>query len=209
MKIFKNLEGAKAPPSHAYHPPPTQNMFNEMHVYGQFPILSTYTVMLSGLCKNGHIEEAIDLFHSLENTKYKPSIELFSILIDGMCKAGTLEEARKMFTEISERGLMPDVVTYNIMLSGLCKKSMSLEADKLLMEMEEKGCLPDSISFNILPHGISEYTLRSFKGRMFLNSPCSSRTQDKGHSLFPGSYGHLYIKQQSHKEWSVHIPSPL
>ncbi|XVF38368.1 hypothetical protein REPUB_Repub20aG0095400 [Reevesia pubescens] len=130
-----------------------KKMFNEMHVYGQSPILSTYAIMLAGLCKNGQIEEAVDLFHSLESTKDKPSIELFSILIDGVCKAGRMEESRKMSTEIPEKGLVPDVVTYNIMLNGLGKKSMSLEADNLLMEMEEKGCLPDSISFNVIING--------------------------------------------------------
>ncbi|CAL5413487.1 unnamed protein product [Camellia sinensis] len=116
-----------------------------MQVCGLSPDLHAYSVLLAGLCKNGHIEEAICLFESVKSTELESNIEVVSILINGMCRAGKLGEARKQFDELSKKGLVPDVVTYNIMINGLCKK--------LFLQMEEKGCSLDSISFNIMIQG--------------------------------------------------------
>ncbi|XWS08846.1 hypothetical protein CRYUN_Cryun40dG0035400 [Craigia yunnanensis] len=126
-------------------------MFNEMLVYGQFPILSTYnTVVLCGLCKNGHIEEAIDLFHSLENTKYKPSIELFNILIGGMCKAGTSEEARKCLLKSLRKVAYQTPISFNIIIHGLLREKEVEKAMNRLKETCRRNFSPDEAVTSML-----------------------------------------------------------
>ncbi|KAM1104233.1 hypothetical protein ACFX19_012823 [Malus domestica] len=53
--------------------------FEEMQTCGQTLVLSTYTVMLDGLCKNGNIDEATELFESVKDPKLEPGIQFWSI----------------------------------------------------------------------------------------------------------------------------------
>ncbi|RZC80962.1 hypothetical protein C5167_043532, partial [Papaver somniferum] len=129
-----------------------------MQTFGPSPNEVTYGTMLDGLCKNGKIEEAIELFESMEGIGALANIEMYTILIHGLCRADQLEDARKMFHEIPEKGLVPNVVTYNTMMSGLFHRKMSLKVDKLIIEMEEKCCLPTARTYDTIIKGF-------FKGK--------------------------------------------
>lgn len=100
------------------------------------PNLFTYSALIDGLFKNGHVEEAIALLQSLERDKKELNIEVYSVVIDGLCRVGRLE-ARKKLDQLSEKYLVPDVVTFNILINGICKKEMIMETDMLLVQMEK------------------------------------------------------------------------
>lgn len=57
------------------------------------PNLRTYIVLIDGLCKNGYLSEALELFYDLEKCKSKLNIEFVSCLIDGLCRVRRLETA--------------------------------------------------------------------------------------------------------------------
>lgn len=100
------------------------------------PNLFTYSALIDGIFKNGHVEEAIALLQSLERDKKELNIEVYSVVIDGLCRVGRLE-ARKKLDKLSEKYLVPDVVTFNILINGICKKEMIMETDMLLVQMEK------------------------------------------------------------------------
>lgn len=100
--------------------------------------LFTYSALIDGLFKNGHVEEAIALLQSLGRDKYELNVEVFSVVIDGLCRV------EKKLDQLSKNDLVPDV-TFNILINGIRKKEMIMETDKLLVQMEKKGCFPDYI----------------------------------------------------------------
>lgn len=53
--------------------------------------LSIYGIFLNGMCKNGCLLGAIELFNDLKSYNLKLDIEAFNRVIDGLCKVGKLE----------------------------------------------------------------------------------------------------------------------
>ncbi|KAF8401945.1 hypothetical protein HHK36_012896 [Tetracentron sinense] len=108
--------------------------FNEIQACGQRPDLVTYNLLLDGLCQNQCLDEAMTLFHLIEDSKFKPNIITYGILIDGMCKAGKLKAAMELFCSFPAKGLEPSVSTYNIIINGLYKEGLLDEANELLVK---------------------------------------------------------------------------
>lgn len=55
------------------------------------------------MCNKNHLEEAMELFHVMENNGLKPNVVIYSIIVDGMCKAGKLDQAKELFYRLSSR----------------------------------------------------------------------------------------------------------
>ncbi|KAF1874152.1 hypothetical protein Lal_00041597 [Lupinus albus] len=64
------------------------NLFDEMlqRVLGEFrPSLTTYNVMINGLCKNEYVNNALALFRNLQQHGFIPQILTYNALINGLC----------------------------------------------------------------------------------------------------------------------------
>ncbi|KAL0286874.1 UNVERIFIED_CONTAM: hypothetical protein Sradi_7137100 [Sesamum radiatum] len=115
-----------------------KKLFDQMQLSGLSPSVSVYTVLLDGLCKIGHSEEALELYSSAERNRLQPSIEFFSILVDGMRRAGRLEEkddtdkAIRLLKDMHNRNLMPNkAVTW--MILQLMQSSNTMAASQTTM----------------------------------------------------------------------------
>ena len=105
--------------------------------------------MLDGLCKGGHIEEAVDLLHKMEIQRLDlKHTSMYVVILDGSCKIGRLDGAQDLCNSHFLKGLDPDVVTYSTMILGLCSKGLLKEAKDFLIKMEENGCSADRITDN-------------------------------------------------------------
>ena len=60
-----------------------RKLFGEMQHDNVLPDPCTYHILIDGLCKNGCVLEAVDLFHNLKNCKFDLSVEIVSCLING------------------------------------------------------------------------------------------------------------------------------
>lgn len=59
-----------------------------MKLYNVAPDLSTYNILIDGLCKNNCVPEAVELFHTLEMNKFEFGIEIFNCLMMDYVKQG-------------------------------------------------------------------------------------------------------------------------
>ncbi|XP_028114903.1 pentatricopeptide repeat-containing protein At3g22470, mitochondrial-like [Camellia sinensis] len=98
----------------------------------------TYGILLDGLCKNGHISEALSLFHVMESNSLHLDI---------------LDTARALFSNLSSKGLQPDVKTYTTMIQGFCEEGLLHDAKELFVKMEHNGCLPNDVTYNTIIRG--------------------------------------------------------
>ncbi|GMN59754.1 hypothetical protein TIFTF001_028846 [Ficus carica] len=98
------------------------------------PNIRTYAILLDGLCKNGELEEAMALFHNMEEKKLQLNIVIYNTLIGGTCKAGNLAAAKDLFCKLSFKGIQRDVRTYGIMIDGLLSGGLLGEALNLKMK---------------------------------------------------------------------------
>ncbi|GMN53494.1 hypothetical protein TIFTF001_022637 [Ficus carica] len=60
-------------------------LVDDMKTSGQSPVLSTYAILLAGLCKNREINEVANLVPSLKSAMLETCFQLRSILIHGLC----------------------------------------------------------------------------------------------------------------------------
>ncbi|MFQ6660831.1 hypothetical protein Gotur_029204 [Gossypium turneri] len=64
---------------------------------GQVTDIVTCLILLDGLCKTGHIEEALKLFQAMQNSGLELEIVPYTILIDGFVKLGISKLPRNYF----------------------------------------------------------------------------------------------------------------
>ncbi|RID78246.1 hypothetical protein BRARA_A01091 [Brassica rapa] len=151
-----------------------------------------YSVLISGLFKEGRAEEAMSLWKKMGERDCKPNIVVYSALVDGLCREGKPDEAKEILNEmisngclpnaytysslmrglfkagLSEEAIQPDVVTYNILLDGLCVHKDVSRAVDLLNCMLERGCDPDVITCNVFLKSLREKSGACEEGRRFL-----------------------------------------
>ena len=74
-----------------------KNKFREMIESGTAVSISTYAIILRGLCANGCTNEAIILFRKLGAMNVKFNITILNTMIDAMYKVQKREEANELF----------------------------------------------------------------------------------------------------------------
>ncbi|XP_031257988.1 putative pentatricopeptide repeat-containing protein At3g16710, mitochondrial [Pistacia vera] len=103
------------------------------------PDIVSYGSIIDGLCKDGLVDKAKELFLEMKGKTIKPDVVVFNSLIYGCCFVGNLEEAKGLFVEMADQGLQPNLLAYNTMVSGFCKERKIEEANWLLELIIQRG----------------------------------------------------------------------
>ncbi|GMI94977.1 hypothetical protein HRI_003167000 [Hibiscus trionum] len=130
-----------------------RTLFDNVVKEGGFqPDVSSYTILIRGLCKKGMIESAQKVFDEMP---CKPNSFTFNTLINGFCKKGDMESARLLFDKmVTEVDCLPEVVTYTTLIDGYCRKGDFVEANKLLIKMVQVGSSPNVLTYNAIVYGL-------------------------------------------------------
>ncbi|KAL4580484.1 hypothetical protein LXL04_016679 [Taraxacum kok-saghyz] len=99
-------------------------------------------IMIKGLCKNGKINDALQVFDEFPKQNCKPNVRTFSTLMHGLCSLGRVEEAFSLLQKMETEGIEPDAISINILISGLRKNGRVEESIHLFDRMLLKGCEP-------------------------------------------------------------------
>ncbi|XP_011089106.1 pentatricopeptide repeat-containing protein At4g21065 [Sesamum indicum] len=114
----------------------------ELHV-------SLGTALLNMYAKSGHLEEALQIF----NTINKKNLQSWTVMISCLADYGRGEEAISLFTRMEEAGLRPDSMSFSVVLSacshrGLLDKGQALfdkmvNVYNIIPTMQHYGCMVD------------------------------------------------------------------
>ncbi|CAA2997593.1 pentatricopeptide repeat-containing At4g11690-like [Olea europaea subsp. europaea] len=117
------------------------------------PDVSTYTIMIKGLCKVGRLDDAWKLFDEMPLQR---NMVTCNTIIDGFCKKGFVENAKIIVEEmVQSETCLPDVVTFTTLIDGYCKKGEVENAMKYFDEMVKRGsCAPNLLTYNDLINGL-------------------------------------------------------
>ncbi|CAI9270229.1 unnamed protein product [Lactuca saligna] len=138
----------------------------KMSINGCHPDIHTYTSLIHGLCKTGHLVSAHDLMKEMESKGYEPNTITYTILIDGFCKNQRFDEASEVIQEMSQKGLSLNTIGYNSIIHSLCKYGDVYKAVNLFEEMRMNGCKRDIFTFNSLIFGLCEIEMIQHALRM-------------------------------------------
>ncbi|KAK9698842.1 hypothetical protein RND81_08G135100 [Saponaria officinalis] len=116
----------------------------------------TVSVLVKGLCADGHIDEAFKLVVRVGDEGHVPIGECYSSLVIWLLNIKRLEEAEKHFRWMLDNSLRPNGLACSIMLKELCAKGRFLDAFHLLEDVEKKGSVVtiDSDIYSILFVGL-------------------------------------------------------
>jgi len=67
-----------------------------------------YNMLLRGLCKEGKMELACDLFNRMPKKGCAPNASTYDSLIYGLCRAGRINDAQKLMGKMLEKRLHPN-----------------------------------------------------------------------------------------------------
>ncbi|KAB5524445.1 hypothetical protein DKX38_022194 [Salix brachista] len=113
-----------------------------------------YNVLINGLCHQGYVGEAIQVFDiRCKNTGLPPTLQMFKTLFFGLCKKGWLVEAELVFEEMEVQGFFVDKVLYTSLMNAHGKNKKMKMAMRVYFRMLKKGCDPDICTYNTLIHG--------------------------------------------------------
>ncbi|KAL6572667.1 hypothetical protein OROMI_013625 [Orobanche minor] len=134
----------------------------------------SYRTLISSLCRNGQINEALSLLSELSDGDVEPDLFLYSMIniIHGLCKLGEVEkavqlykiyikvgdlaEAIRLYENLLKKGSDPTIVTFNTLINGLCKAGKLDLARKWLDDMKMLNVVPAIVTYTTIMNAFCE-----------------------------------------------------
>ncbi|KAJ3676679.1 hypothetical protein LUZ60_004091 [Juncus effusus] len=126
----------------------------KMIEFGFEPDSTTYSTLITGLCKTGRVEEAWGILDFMLTQNCTPTVCTFTPIVQAYCSQGKIEEAKNLMIKMENLGFPPNTITYNILINALCKISRFDQVEKLLEDSESKNWIPNSITYNTYMNGL-------------------------------------------------------
>ncbi|KAJ4820607.1 Pentatricopeptide repeat-containing protein [Rhynchospora pubera] len=114
----------------------------------------SYNIIIDGLCKNGKLRDAKELFDEMPKRSIEATVMSFTTVIHWFLKSGDVGGAMEMFSEMCKRGISPNKVTYSSLIDGLCKEGQSIMAYDLLNRMIKERISPNGLTYRSLVCGL-------------------------------------------------------
>ncbi|KAL5726876.1 hypothetical protein ACHQM5_000124 [Ranunculus cassubicifolius] len=131
-----------------------REIYTVMSTSGIQATVVTYNILLDSFCKEGEVQEALDLREEMINRGASPTLVTCNTFVNGFSKWGRMTEAREEFTNILSRNLVPDIVSYNSLIYGYCRIGNLEEAFLLFDELRSKHLVPTVVTYNTLVDGL-------------------------------------------------------
>nr|XP_043630495.1 putative pentatricopeptide repeat-containing protein At1g12700, mitochondrial [Erigeron canadensis] len=116
--------------------------------------LSSYKIIVKGLCKVGSNFKAIGLLRLLDHHDggCRFDVALYNTILNGLCNDIIfIDYAFTILKEMVEyRAIQPNVHTYNSLIYNLCKLNRWDEVCRMLKQMEDAKISPKVKTFNII-----------------------------------------------------------
>lgn len=125
-------------------PPEADEIFKKMKETGLIP---NAVAMLDGLCKDGLVKEAMNLFGLMREKGTIPEVVVYTAVVEGFCKAAKFDDAKRVFRKMQSNGIVPNAFSYRVLVQGLCKGKKLEESVEFCVEMLEAGHLPNPATF--------------------------------------------------------------
>lgn len=115
-----------------------------------FPRAVDRTLRILGLCNEGKIAGAKEVYDQMIHEGGVPSVLVYSSLIEGFCEHKQVREAFELMNEMVSRGYIPGTSIYNAIITGFCRQGKIMSALNLVEDIRAKGFLLNVGTFSPL-----------------------------------------------------------
>lgn len=133
------------------------SVIDDMVINRLRPDSMTYSTLITGLCRVGRIDEALDFLATMWEENCPPSVQTFTAIVHGFCLQGNLDNARGFMEFMDSKQCPPNVVTYNVFVEALCKVGRFDQVEKVLEESKLKGWKPNVVTYNTYMNGLCKW----------------------------------------------------
>uniref|UniRef100_A0A2P2LN12 Pentatricopeptide repeat-containing protein At5g57250-like n=1 Tax=Rhizophora mucronata TaxID=61149 RepID=A0A2P2LN12_RHIMU len=119
--------------------------------------VADYSIIIDGLCKEGHLLKGLDLCVFAEKKGIKLNIITHNSVINGLCRQGCLFEAFQIFDSLERIDLIPSTITYATLIDSVCKEGHLLDAKQLFERMVLNGHEVNTRIYNSLLNGYCKF----------------------------------------------------
>ncbi|OWM70730.1 hypothetical protein CDL15_Pgr014403 [Punica granatum] len=123
---------------------------------GNFPTTLTLTNLSRNLCKNGRIDELLQVYQALDSNGYFKDVNSYGLMVSFLCLSGRVKEAYGALKEMKKKGLNPPVELYNSIMEACCRDDLIRPAKRLWDEMFSSGCNGNLKTYSLLIRKLSE-----------------------------------------------------
>lgn len=127
-----------------------KSLLLRMGASGPPPGNSVFHLVITGLCKEGEVEDAIALIKVMESKGLRPDVRTYSVIMNAFAKAGLMNEAFKIFCQSKKKHKLLTPMPYHILIRGYCNMEEYEKALECLKDMKEHGVQPTSDEYSIL-----------------------------------------------------------
>ncbi|KAF6163180.1 hypothetical protein GIB67_025044 [Kingdonia uniflora] len=131
-------------------------LFREMEEKGLEIPSHAYSLVISGLCKDGRCSEGYAVFDLMVRKGCKANVAIYTTLIDSFAKSGNIEEGMKLFERMKDEGFEPDEVTYGVIVNSLCKVGKLDNAMEYFEFCREKSFAIIAVFYSSLISGLGK-----------------------------------------------------
>ncbi|KAG8366813.1 hypothetical protein BUALT_Bualt16G0006800 [Buddleja alternifolia] len=112
--------------------------------------------VISWLCHNGELDQALSLSREMESRNWIHSSVVQNIIVQALLNNGQLQEGVEFLNRMELKGLMPENISYDYLIKRFCQHSRVDKAVDLLNVMLRKKILPESTSYDYIIQGLCE-----------------------------------------------------
>lgn len=131
-------------------------ILREMSKNGCTPDVTTYSTLITALCRARRIEDAYNVLERMVDANCSPNLFSYTPILHGLCSKGRIEEAKRLFELMEKCSCSPNVLCYNTLLNSLVIANRVEEARDVFKMM--KNVCPNVSTFNIMVKGYSWYS---------------------------------------------------
>ncbi|GAU16605.1 hypothetical protein TSUD_233570 [Trifolium subterraneum] len=131
-------------PAQESMPQDADEIFKKMKETGLIP---NAVAMLDGLCKDGNVQEALNLFGLMRQKGTIPEIVIYTAVVEGYTKAHKADDAIRIFRKMQSNGIKPNAFSYTVLIQGLYKCSRLQDAVEFCLEMLGEDYSPNVTTF--------------------------------------------------------------
>jgi pentatricopeptide repeat protein len=147
------------------------------------PSEATLSVVISQLCQEGLLQQAVRLLEKMSKHECTASVATYNAVIGGLCEQGHVANALELLRKMQSCGCEPNTFTFEILVKGLCssdrwddteglcspdispfstligllcQRGLTVQAIEVFKQMPKKGCAPDSTTYSTLIDGLAK-----------------------------------------------------
>ncbi|KAG8365939.1 hypothetical protein BUALT_Bualt17G0024100 [Buddleja alternifolia] len=129
-------------------------LFEKMKEHGCAPNTNTYNALITGLCREGRLEEAWRLVDHLKQCGMSPNEDMYIKLVNCCCKMKNYGEAMNLIDAMLQHGLLPYLESFKLLICGLYETGNDEKAKSTFCRLLQCGFNYDEVVWKVLIDGL-------------------------------------------------------